>query len=48
MLNELLISIISIDVEFVEIYGELGMLLFGLSVIGVEFNDILLNGIIDF
>lgn len=39
MLNELLISIVGVDVEYVEIYGEFGILLFGLSVIGVEFDD---------
>lgn len=48
VLNELLISTTSTDVEFVEIYGEPGTPLLGLSVIGVESNDISSNGTIDF
>jgi len=48
VLNELLISTTGTDVEYVEIYGEPGTPLLGLSVIGVESNDISSNGTIDF
>lgn len=48
VLNELLISTAGADVEYVEIYGEPGTPLLGLSVIGVESDDQSDNGAIDF
>lgn len=51
VLNELLISTTNVDgadVEYVEIYGEPGTPLLGLSVIGVESDDQSNNGAIDF
>jgi hypothetical protein len=51
VLNELLISTTNVDgadVEYVEIYGEPGTPLLGLSVIGVESDDQSDNGEIDF
>ncbi|MCI4648305.1 lamin tail domain-containing protein [Phaeodactylibacter sp.] len=48
VLNELLVSTTGTDVEFIEIYGEAGTPLLGLSVIGVESDDQSSNGSIDF
>ncbi|MCR9052101.1 MAG: lamin tail domain-containing protein [Phaeodactylibacter xiamenensis] len=48
VLNELLISTAGTDVEYVEIYGEPGTPLLGLSIIGVESDDQSDNGAIDF
>ncbi|MCB0638799.1 MAG: lamin tail domain-containing protein, partial [Lewinella sp.] len=48
VLNELLISTTSTDVEYIELYGAPGTSLFGLSVIGVEGDITATQGSIDF